>query len=43
MNYYTSWIKQNGHLVARNWDQQFQTFNTTTSQKKEQKFASYAI
>ena len=41
--YYTSCKKKNGHWVSRNWDQQFQTLNTTTSQKKEQKFASYTI
>ena len=29
--------KKKGHRVTRNWDQQFQTLNTTTSQKKETK------
>ena len=28
---------KDGHWATRNWDQQFQTINTTTSQKKETK------
>ena len=35
--------KMAGHRVARNWYQQFQTLITTTSQKEETKFASYAV
>ena len=43
MNFYALRIKKNGHWIARSWDQQFQTFNTTTSQKKETKIVPYAI
>ena len=37
IKYYTSWIWKNGHWVTRNWDQQFQTLNSTTSQKRKTK------